>query len=65
MAILRAIPFIVVAVSTTCHAITGPRVLLLKPRHGELYQQHVQISLHVEIGEVLDLVLCIYSVISG
>jgi hypothetical protein len=67
MAILRAIPFIVVVVSTTCQAITGltgPKVLLLTPRHGEPYQQHVQISLHVEIGEVLDLFLYFYSVIS-
>lgn len=34
---------------------TGPTVLLLTPRRGEPYKQYVQISAHVDIGEVCGL----------
>jgi len=62
MAISRVITIVIVAASiTTCHAIadlTGPTVLLLTPRHGEPYKERVQISLHVDVGEVLARLWC-------
>ena len=32
--------------------VMGPTVILLTPRRGEPYKQYVQISAHLDIGEV-------------